>query len=137
MSDGKSIRQFMLPGALGGFNRVNTLAFSRDGGSLLATTGLYTLDDGKQPQLIRLSPARLVCLWDLAAGRLTHRFEGHAAAVCGAAFLEDESAVVSGSTDGTIRVWPLQPPGSGASLIPDACGDRRGAGQQHPPLRVR
>jgi hypothetical protein len=108
-SDGKSIRQFMLPGALGGWNRVNALVFSEDGGRLLAATGLYTLDDREQPQLIRLSPTRLVCLWDLASGRLIRRLEGHAGAVCGATFLGDQSAVVSASTDGTIRVWPVPP----------------------------
>jgi WD40 repeat protein len=48
-----------------------------------------------------------VRVWELATGRQLHRFEGHTRHVWEVAWLPDMQAVVSGSEDGTVRLWSL------------------------------
>lgn len=66
--------------------------------------------------IIRVSPdgrralsygARLLAESDLTTGRPRLEWERHAGAVRGVAFLPDAKRVVSGSTDGTLRVWDV------------------------------
>lgn len=106
-ADGDVITKLMLPNALAGVGRVNSIAFSNDGRRLLAATGLYSLDERKGQAVIPVNRNRDVCLWAVPTGKLLARFDGHAGAVSGAAFTRGEAAVVSSSTDGTLRVWAL------------------------------
>ncbi len=46
-----------------------------------------------------------VYLWDAHTGELLQELEGHRREVRGAAFSPDGTLIVSGSTDGTIRLW--------------------------------
>jgi serine/threonine protein kinase len=50
---------------------------------------------------------RLVRLWDITAGRETHRFEGHDGPVYQVAFCPDGQHAVSASHDNTLRLWKL------------------------------
>jgi tRNA A-37 threonylcarbamoyl transferase component Bud32 len=46
-------------------------------------------------------------LWDVEAGREAHRFKGHTAKVMSVAFSPDGRCALSGSMDGTMRLWKL------------------------------
>lgn len=70
---------------------VNAVAFL-PGGKL----GLAAGDDGT------------VALWDLAVGKLVHRFEGHEAKIVGLAVSPDGRWAASASWDRTVRIWDLQ-----------------------------
>ena len=66
---------------------VNALAFSADG--KLVATGSYD---------------RVVKVWDVAAGKAVHTFEGHAAGLNRLAFLPDGKALVSGD-HAKVKAW--------------------------------
>jgi WD40 repeat protein len=46
-----------------------------------------------------------VKLWDAETGRAERSFTGHTDTVTGVAFSADGRRIVSGSRDGTVRVW--------------------------------
>jgi tRNA A-37 threonylcarbamoyl transferase component Bud32 len=46
-------------------------------------------------------------LWDVEANREAHRFKGHTAKVMSVAFSPDGRCALSGSMDGTLRLWAL------------------------------
>jgi len=73
---------------------LQSLAFSPDG-SLIATGGAF------QNSLVRL--------WDAATGELLRSLEGHLNGVERLAFAPDGRLLVSGSYDGTLRVWGIRP----------------------------
>jgi len=50
---------------------------------------------------------RLVRIWDLDSGKELQRFEGHRATITAVRFL-DENRLVSGSLDGTVKLWSLK-----------------------------
>jgi dipeptidyl aminopeptidase/acylaminoacyl peptidase len=66
----------------------STLAFSPDGG-LLAGMG----------------PNRSLRLWDVAAGKETKQFRGHAGTITAVAFAADGKRLATGSRDTTVLVW--------------------------------
>ena len=107
-ADGRVVTKLVQPDALTGIGRVNSIEFSPDGKRLLAATGLYSLDDRKEPTLVRTNRSRDVCLWAVPGGKLLARCQGHTGAVSGAAFLREGREAVSTSTDGTIRIWTLR-----------------------------
>lgn len=58
---------------------------------------------------------KTVFVWDVATAQTTRRFAGHAGRVNGCCFGgEGESVVVTGSFDGTVRVWDLRSRGEKA-----------------------
>jgi len=60
---------------------------------------------------------KAVFLWDVAAGRTLRRFQGHAGRVNAVAFGgEGDSVVVSGSYDGTVRLWDTKG-GAGKAMM--------------------
>jgi WD40 repeat protein len=50
---------------------------------------------------------RLIRLWDVSTGRELVRWEGHEAAVTSLTFHPDGNTLVSGSEDGTLKLWNL------------------------------
>jgi WD40 repeat protein len=93
---GKEVRRFE-----GHLQRLACAAFSPDG-RLAAGNGEIARKDGKSQE-----PDYSVWLWDVATGRLLHRFEGHTEVVPGAAFSPDGQCLVTGSWDGTVRLWDV------------------------------
>lgn len=51
---------------------------------------------------------RILYVWDVWANRLRHRLEGHGDEITSAAFSADSSLLISGSWDGTVRLWDVQ-----------------------------
>jgi WD40 repeat protein len=49
----------------------------------------------------------LVCLWEVASGRLLHRLTGHTNWVRGIAFSPDSRQIASGSDDGSVKFWDV------------------------------
>lgn len=110
IATGKEVRHYALP-KQSGINRVNSIAVSGDGMQLLGACGLFSLD--KEPQdafMAAIVPAdsrRVACLWDARSGQLLETYAGHAKAVSGAVFLAGERQILTSSTDGTLRIWPV------------------------------
>ena len=53
--------------------------------------------------------SRAIWLWDLATGQEVARLEGHTNYVFSLAFSPDGRSLVSGSGDGTVRIWDTEP----------------------------
>jgi WD40 repeat protein len=49
----------------------------------------------------------LVCLWEVASGRLLHRLEEHTNWVRAIAFSPDSRQIASGSDDGSVKFWDV------------------------------
>jgi WD40 repeat protein len=77
---------------------VGAVAFSRNGRLMLsgASTVLVSEDESKTD---------LLCLWDLARGRLLRKFIGQAWEVSAVDLSPDGRLALSGDTEGTIKVW--------------------------------
>jgi WD40 repeat protein len=92
---------------------VSCVAFSRDGSLLAAADGQES--DPDQPRLDEAFADRdpTIRVFDVASGNEVARFEGHRNAITALAFAPDGQRLVSGSADGSVRVWLLgepQPP---------------------------
>jgi WD40 repeat protein len=73
---------------------VRNLAFSPDGGRLASASGRW---DSREPGQLKI--------WNLANGNLLLDLTGHTAEVNSVAFGPDGRILVSGSLDGTIKLW--------------------------------
>lgn len=88
------------------FHQVSSVVFSRDGRRLLAGYGLIHFP--LQPRGLFLISAQIQnCaeMLDVASGKRIVAFEGHTGSVDCVAYSPDETAVATGSLDGTARIW--------------------------------
>jgi hypothetical protein len=79
--------------------RASAVAFTPDG--KFAVTGGGTMNE--RPDAVAAS----LCLWDLGAGKLVRRFDGHTQDVCRVSVSLDGKQLLSASFDGTVRLWEL------------------------------
>src|SRR5215469_16188110 len=108
LSAGKALRD------LGGKgNGARAVAFSPDGRVLAAAYGSLGWF-GRPPAMRPLTVGSVVRLWDVRTGKLLHTLEGHGKGVCSLAFAPDGTHLVSGSQDGTVRIWDAS---SGKELL--------------------
>ena len=47
----------------------------------------------------------IVCFWDLVEGTMVHQIQAHQSAVCSIAIHPEAKCLVTGSNDGTAKVW--------------------------------
>ncbi len=94
VANGLIIRRFR-----GHKDAVNTVAFSPDGKTALSGAGSGTSFSNVLDQS--------VIWWDVATGRILHRFEGHNGPVLGVAFNPDGHTALSSSSDTNIILWGL------------------------------
>jgi WD40 repeat protein/serine/threonine protein kinase len=79
------------------------LAFSPDGKYALSGAGSVQMKDGKA-----VPTDVAVCLWNLATGKVEHRFVGSATPLVSVAFTDDGKHVVASSQDTPLRVWEVE-----------------------------
>jgi WD40 repeat protein len=82
---------------------VFTVAFSPDGALTLTGGGRTEVGEGKTVASSALQ------LWDVKSGKERYCFQGHEREVLSAAFSPDGRQALSGSADGTIRLWRVPP----------------------------
>jgi WD40 repeat protein/uncharacterized caspase-like protein len=98
---GRKVRTFDGPNA-----RYSSAAFSLDGRQLLtAYDEPGFVDNGPADWTKVLPRSDAAVLWDVTTGRLLRRFEGHSDGVEAVAFTHDGRCVLTGSRDGTTRIW--------------------------------
>lgn len=98
MTDGSEIR------TLGcGMYRICSVAFSPDGAWILVGGGV---EDLTYQQTIHSGRA---LLWSRSTGLLVRTYAGHQADVTSAAFSPNGEMFVTGSGDGSARLWPMPP----------------------------
>ncbi|KAK2829856.1 hypothetical protein FQN49_007191 [Arthroderma sp. PD_2] len=68
---------------------VGSLAFSSNG---IVASGLFT---------------GILQVWELTTGKLRHVIDGHFKYITSVAFSPDDNKIVSGSDDGTVRIWDV------------------------------
>jgi WD40 repeat protein len=88
--------------------------------------------DGRHLALSLAEPAKRAEIWDIVTRERVTILEGHAQDVTFSRFLRSGSLIVTGSWDGTVRVWetdtarPLVAWPKGLVIAPDASGHRIG-----------
>jgi mitogen-activated protein kinase organizer 1 len=85
---------------------------------------------GNNEKFVSVGGDKVVYVWDVGTAQTVRRFHGHAGRVEGCAFGGtgggeggEESVVVSGSLDGTVRVWDLRASGDREIAKFDEAGD--------------
>ncbi len=87
VAEGKTVKEFNI--------QADTISFTRDGSRVLSAGQDHTIK-----------------LWDAQSGEVQKTFAGHLGAVNAAEFSAHEKSIVSGSADGTARIWNAKHPGA-------------------------
>ncbi len=103
VESGKELHHIIVP------KTVSHLAFSPDSKLLAAGEG-ERFSEGPDKQCI-------IRVWDVASGERRLTLEGHKAGVTGVGFLAGGKTLVSGSWDGSIRLWDLATGKEAATLL--------------------
>ncbi|WP_406696265.1 protein kinase [Singulisphaera sp. Ch08] len=82
---------------------VNSVAYSPDGRRLLSGSGGTIEANGR----ITPGPDTTIRLWDSGTGAELEKFDGHHNTVTGVAYSPDGQFGLSGSEDGSVRLWRL------------------------------
>jgi WD40 repeat protein len=85
--------KWRLPAA--GMDRVSRMAFAPDGRTLVVA--------GLRP----MNPTPVICIWELASGKIRQELSGHAGEVTALAFSPDSTRLATGSHDTTLLLWDL------------------------------
>jgi WD40 repeat protein/tRNA A-37 threonylcarbamoyl transferase component Bud32 len=112
VQSGRALLSLRHPTGIGG------VAFTPDGRRALSGSGACLADDGSD--YLSADFDCRVRLWDLATGKELQRFEGHTGAVWNVDCSADGRYALSGSSDGTLRLWKLPKPAEPAK--PAAAG---------------
>jgi WD40 repeat protein len=91
LGSGKKLRQLQEPSPGRYENRINSIAFSRDGKTLFSASADKTIH-----------------LWDVATGNERRRLEGHRSDVTALAVSPDGTRLASGSRDCTVLIWDVK-----------------------------
>ena len=92
-------------------------------------TSLACSPNGKL--LASADDAGTIILWDLASGRLKKRMRGHArAGIWSLSWTVESTVIISGSGDGTVRVWDVDPPADPSAASQGKVVAEGGAGQK-------
>lgn len=78
------------------YDTIESIAISPDGRTVVGSL----FGDEKKGYAVRV--------WDVASGRMTRQIVGHVAKVTDVHFLKDGKRIVTGSEDGTVRMWELE-----------------------------
>jgi len=101
ISDGQLLHTFTEP-----LYAVASVAFSPDGALLAAAGGRHDLNSSEPPWLLNTDWG--IRLWRLSDNRLIRTLEGHKNFVPSIGFGPDGQTLVSGSEDGTVRLWNVK-----------------------------
>ncbi len=72
-------------------------------------SGQASLSLARWDPLAACGLCRTITLWDVATGKEQATLTGHTGRVYSVSFSPDGKMLVSGSADGTIKVWDVQP----------------------------
>jgi WD40 repeat protein len=97
LQTGKEIRRFDGPG-----NFVESVSFTPDGKRAVCSYG-----PGSAARVYDEDPRCSLRLWDLATGKELKQFKGHTGPILSLAISGDGQSMVSGSADGSMRLWEL------------------------------
>jgi WD40 repeat protein len=97
LQTGEAVRIFVGPG-----NFVESVSFTPDGKRAVCSYG-----PGSAAKVNDQDPRCSLQLWDLATGKELKQFKGHTGPILSLAISGDGLSMVSGSADGSMRLWEL------------------------------